>query len=189
MPGATRFGSEFLVNTTTQAFQGTPTIAALANGRFVVVWMDESRTGGDLSRAIRAQLFNADGTRLGTEMLVPTTTTGDQIEPTVAALADGRFIVGWSDGSPGQHLDFRAQIFNPDGTRSGSEFLAPTTLPNHQRCAAIAGFADGPRRSSTNPRSRLWPTGASPRRGPTVAPPEMIRPALQSGPRCSTPTG
>ena len=49
MPGATAFGTEFLVNTTTTNDQFEPTIAALADGRFVVVWTDPSASGGDTS--------------------------------------------------------------------------------------------------------------------------------------------
>ena len=57
-----KWSSEFLVPTTNTADQSEPSIAALPDGRFVVVWMDGSRTGGDTSfTALRGQILNADG--------------------------------------------------------------------------------------------------------------------------------
>ncbi|HEY2412324.1 MAG TPA: hypothetical protein VGI40_08785, partial [Pirellulaceae bacterium] len=72
-------GAEFLVNTTTASFQETPVVAQLANGGWVIAWGDDSQSGGDTSgEAIRAQVFNADGSRLGGEIQVNTTTLGIQ---------------------------------------------------------------------------------------------------------------
>ena len=44
-------------------------------------------------------MFTADGVKFGAEFLVNTITTGYQSAPTITALADGRFVVAWSDGS------------------------------------------------------------------------------------------
>lgn len=130
-----RWGREFLVNTTTQSNQYAPSITALADGRFVVTWTDTSQTGGDTSGyAVRAQLFNADGSQSGAEFLVNTTTLNIQLEPTITALADGRFVVAWSDGSQtgGDTSGFaiRAQIFDPreaavnlTGSALGDDFV------------------------------------------------------------------
>ncbi len=49
MPGATKWGGEFLINTTTDDSQRSPTITAQSTGRFVVAWYDHSATDGDLS--------------------------------------------------------------------------------------------------------------------------------------------
>src|SRR6266496_5885668 len=125
---ATAVGSEILVNTTTANPQFDPTVATFADGRFVVAWADDSASGGDTSAtAVRAQIFNADGTKSGSEFLVNTTTQNEQQAPTITTLADGRFVVAWEDnsriGGNASGFDVRAQIFNPDGTKSGSEFL------------------------------------------------------------------
>ena len=75
-----------------------------------------SRTG------IRAQIFNADGTRSGAEFLVNTTTQNGQEDPSIAVLADGRFAVTWTDqsttGGDVSNAAIRAQVFNSDGTKS-----------------------------------------------------------------------
>lgn len=59
MATAKKFGSEFLVNSTTADHQYQPSIAALADGRFVVSWADSSASGGDTSGvAVRGQIFD-----------------------------------------------------------------------------------------------------------------------------------
>jgi hypothetical protein len=56
--------------------------------------------GGDASgKAVKMQLFTAAGARLGSEVLVNTTTTNYQQASAITALTDGGFIVGWEDGS------------------------------------------------------------------------------------------
>src|SRR5712691_12469473 len=100
MSGATKVGSEFLVNTTTVGSQSNPSTTTLADGRVVAAWTDNSQTDGDTSdTAIRAQILNSDGSKSGTEFLVNTTTVGLQIDPSITTLADGRFVAVWSDAS------------------------------------------------------------------------------------------
>jgi Ca2+-binding RTX toxin-like protein len=140
-------GVEFLVNTTTINEQVDPTITALADGRFVVAWSNESQTGGDTPEwGVRAQMFNADGSKAGAEFLVNTTTTESQQQPIITALADGRFVVAWSDDSQtgGDTSGFavHAQMFNADGSKAGAQFLVNTTTNNFQTWPAITGLAD-----------------------------------------------
>ena len=121
-----KFGEEFLVNTTTFGHQSAPAIAGSANGRFVATWADGSRSSDDNSfDAIRAQLFNADGTKLGGELLANSMTAGSQDEPAIAVLSDGRFVAAWTDyyeaATNGNVADIRAQLFNADGSKSGAE--------------------------------------------------------------------
>src|SRR4029078_10863671 len=109
-------GGEIQVNSTTQGYQLAPSITALSNGGFVVVWVDESGQGGDSSEhPIKAQVFDAAGNKLGAEFLINTVTDGDQRFPSVAAIAGGGFIVSWSDasGSGADDSGFaaKAQIF------------------------------------------------------------------------------
>ena len=54
-----RWGTEFLINTTTTSSQVTPSITALADGRFVVAWSDSSASPDDPSgSAVRGQIFD-----------------------------------------------------------------------------------------------------------------------------------
>jgi hypothetical protein len=111
-------GSEFLVNTVAEGGQYAPTITGLANGGFVVAWYDNSGTGDDADGySIKARVFDATGAPVGGEFLVNTVTAGSQYEPTIASLANGGFVVTWSDtsGIGGDASDYgiKAQIFGP----------------------------------------------------------------------------
>jgi len=127
-----RWGTEFLINTTTTGDQVAPSITALADGRFVVAWGDGSFSPDD-AFAVRAQVFNADGSASGAEFRVNTTTTSNQSQPSITALADGRFVVAWSDSSASPDdpsgSAVRGQIFDPreaavhlNGTLAADDF-------------------------------------------------------------------
>ena len=111
-----KVGGEFQVNTSDVEYQRDPVMAELSNGYIVVVWKDESQQNGDSSDyAVKAQVLDADGNRIGGEFLVNTTTLGPQQYPAVAALANGAFIVSWTDDSGlGGDADggVKAQIFS-----------------------------------------------------------------------------
>ena len=80
-----RIGQDFIVNTTTTSYQIAPSVTALAGGRFVVTW--ESNDPGDGSfSCIRGRLYQADGTAASNDFIVNTTTTGNQIVPSVTVL-------------------------------------------------------------------------------------------------------
>jgi hypothetical protein len=141
-------GGEILVNTTTAGEQYDPTATMLSDGRFVVTWTDSSGSGGDTSGdALRGQVFNANGTKSGVEFLINTTTAGNQQGQAIAPLGDGRFVVAWADFSKtGGDKDkgaIRAQVFNPDGSKSGKEFLVNTTTKDTQTSPTITTLLDG----------------------------------------------
>jgi hypothetical protein len=141
-------GDEFLVNTTTAGIQYAPVSTSLADGRFIVSWTDESATGGDTAgAAIRAQIFNADGTKSGAELLVNTTTAAFQNDQSITALSDGRFVVTWTDfsqtGGDTSATAIRAQLFNTDGSKSGDEFIVNANTAGAQAQPTITALADG----------------------------------------------
>jgi len=141
-------GSEFLVNSTTAGNQTKPSIATLADGGFVVVWDDDSETGGDTDgRAIRGQVFAADGSTSGSEFLVNNTTAGGQGTPVVTALDTGDFVVTWNDESAtGADTSLgatRGRLFASDGTPKGADFVVNTTTDNHQINATATALPNG----------------------------------------------
>ena len=108
--GATSVG-EFLVNTSTAGVQRQPAVAALTDGRFVIVWSDYSNGS---AWVVRAQVYGADGARSGQEVLVSAATGHSMIEPDVSALQDGGFVVTWTDYDSNTADTTPAfQIFNP----------------------------------------------------------------------------
>ncbi|HET9717348.1 MAG TPA: cadherin domain-containing protein [Pseudolabrys sp.] len=139
-----KFNGEFLVNTTTSSSQDAPQITALASGGFVVAWEDFSGRGDGSSGSIKAQIFNADGTNSGSELLVNTVTDGAQITPKITALTNGNFVVIWDDnGSPDGTIALKAQVFDGAGNKIGGEFQV-NSAPEHNRTfASITALADG----------------------------------------------
>lgn len=118
-----RFGREFLINTNTRLDQDESAITGLADGRFIVTWTDDSAISGDTSgSAVRAQIYNADGSKAGLEFRVNSTTLDVQNQPAIADLDDGRFVASWTDSSGGIVV-IRAQMFNANGSKSGTEIV------------------------------------------------------------------
>src|SRR5262245_39357061 len=111
-----KWGSEFFLNDFTNGIQGRPSIANL-DGKFVAVWQDSTGTLGDNNPGIHGRVFDAHGDKNGLEFLVNTQTQPVQSDPSVAVLADGRFVVTWSSTG-----DIHGQVFEVDGTKSGGEF-------------------------------------------------------------------
>ena len=93
-----RVGGVFLVNTTIDFFQTHPTVSALPWGGFVVSWQDGSQTGDDLlTYAVRAQVFDSAGAKIGAEFLVNKGVENGQGIPVSTVLSSGSFVVGWKE--------------------------------------------------------------------------------------------
>lgn len=126
------FGAEFDVNATYARTQANAETTLLADGRFMVVWR-EFTVGTTANQTLRAQLFEADGTASGPELTL--TTSG--INPVVAPLPDGGFVLVWDTFST-----VRAQAFNPDGTPKAAAFdVSPISV--QATLADIAAQPDG----------------------------------------------
>ena len=83
-------GGEFLVNSTAAGWQTASEVEALPGGGFVVVWVDASAAAGDTSgTAIRGQVFDGAGNKVGTEFLVNTSTANDQMSPKLLVASAG----------------------------------------------------------------------------------------------------
>ena len=99
--------SEFVINTTTGNNQFTPSVTALADGGFVATWYGAG-DGDD----IFGQQFDASGVASGSEFLINTTTTDDQINSDVFALGDGSFVVVWAGEGQGDDSGVFGQRFD-----------------------------------------------------------------------------
>jgi Ca2+-binding RTX toxin-like protein len=141
-------GSEFLVNTQTLNAQEASSVTSLANGGFVVTWTDNSATGPDPDRAgIKAQIFDASGNKLGSEFLVNTTTKLSQTTPVITSLANGGFVVSWTDasatGPDPKGTGVKAQIYDASGQKVGTEIQVNTTILGSQLYSSTTGLANG----------------------------------------------
>jgi Ca2+-binding RTX toxin-like protein len=104
----TTIGGEFVVTNASDS-QWTPAVAALTDGRFIVVWEDLAGDGD--GSAIKAQVFTAGGDKSGEAFTVNTSTADDQKYPTVTALANGDAFVTWTDYD-GATSDIYSQVLD-----------------------------------------------------------------------------
>ena len=141
-------GDEQLVSTEADGEQSEPSIAGLANGGYVIVWRDEMSRDDDLyNSSIRGRIYDADGNPTIAAFRVNTITPGYQIDPQITVLADGRFVVVWTDASKfGPDPDgygVHGQIYAPDGTPEGDQFLVNTATFSWQYQPHIAALTTG----------------------------------------------
>jgi Ca2+-binding RTX toxin-like protein len=139
-------GAEIVVSTTPTGNQSNADIVGLAGGRFVFVWTDYSGANGDPVSGLRARIFEANGTAVGSEFSVKMSTASRQDLPRVAALPDGGFVVTWDDLSLTQDTSqygILGQIFDANDVRVGTAFLVNTTTNDFQRDSAVIALNDG----------------------------------------------
>jgi Domain of unknown function (DUF4347)/NPCBM/NEW2 domain/Bacterial Ig domain/Cadherin-like/Putative Ig domain/Cadherin domain len=137
---APTLGGEFRINTTTVDFQhldvGTArSVAADANGNYIVVWSSNSQDGGGWG--VYAQRIDAAGNALGGEFRVNTTTLGDQVAPTVAMNSSGEFVVAWNGSGAGDSAGIFGQRFDANGNALGSEFQINQTVVGVQNSVNV----------------------------------------------------
>jgi len=107
-----KIGTEFKVNSYVDSAQSDPSVSGLTDGGFVVCWESYEQDGNGYG--IYAQLYNNNGTRIGTEFIVNSSTQGCQRSPSVTGLADGGFVVCWRSSNG-------VQLFDNEGNKIGTE--------------------------------------------------------------------
>ncbi len=107
--GGTKLGGETRVNSNGTTVQFAPSVAALENGRFVVVWTSPDDGSGS---GVYMQRYDADGLPLGKAKRCNTFTSGNKAMPSVSALSNGGYIVAWrSSGQDGSGTGIYGQRF------------------------------------------------------------------------------
>ncbi len=141
-------GGEFQVNTYTTDYQSNPTVAADADGDFVVMWFSDGSSGSDTSGgSIQGQRFDSTGAPVGQEFQVNTYTTSGQSRPSVATDTGGSFVAVWrsagSSGSDSSSWSVQGQRFDAAGAFAGDQFQVNTYTTDYQSDPAVAADADG----------------------------------------------
>lgn len=77
------------------------------------------------------------------EYLVNTTTVGDQVDVSVAALVSGGFIATWTGVDSGATLGVLGQLYDENYRKVGAEFIVNTYQVSSQYMSATASLADG----------------------------------------------
>lgn len=97
---------------------------------FSVVWQDGGNDGS--GQGIFARRFKANGTALGPEFQVNTTTLGDQLLPEVDCDHVGNTIYTWEDRSTGVGR-ILARVYDPSGVATTGELVVSADTGNHRR--------------------------------------------------------
>ncbi|MBQ9395126.1 MAG: metallophosphoesterase [Proteobacteria bacterium] len=130
------------VNTESKGHQDNPEIAMAPDGRFVVVWEDESETSGKPQIFVRG--FKADGKESFAQFNVSGAPKGTRKSPDVAMASDGSFVVTWADdGDDNGSYQVVAKAFNADGTAKGGAFTVNTVSTRQQLNPSIGMNAKG----------------------------------------------
>lgn len=137
--GAAR-GERFRVNQQGAGQQEKVSVALFEDGVRLFVWQ-----GGLVGRqAIIARWMDADGIFLSDDVLVSPTTTGDNRNPSVAILADGSAVIGWSaTGSDGSGSGILAQRVSSSGELIGEAIPINEFQVGNQRSPAVSAFGSG----------------------------------------------
>jgi hypothetical protein len=130
-------GGEFRVNRATAGDQESSRVVAGGTGEFVVVWTSDDQDGSGLG--VYAQRFDSSGVPQGDEILVNTTTAGDQATPAVAVDASGNFVVTWASygQDTGNSWGVYAQQFSSTGMVIEGEFRVNSTSTGDQQNPSV----------------------------------------------------
>jgi hypothetical protein len=115
----TVLGNETRVNAYTTDSQHDPFVTTLDDGGWVVAWMSYNQDG--YKDGIYQQAYNADGTALGSETQVNTSTRFIQHAPHLVALANGGWVTMWTSSTQSTQGDLFQQIYDQDGSPLGGE--------------------------------------------------------------------
>ena len=139
-------GDEFQVNTHYMDVQDAAAIGALSNGGFVIMWesLNQEDAPGTGTYGIYGQRYDAVGLAQGSEFLVNTYLSDHQLQPSVAGLSAGGFVVTWMSyvqdvGSEGIY----GQRYDANGVKQGSEFQVNTYSPDIQTNPSVAALSNG----------------------------------------------
>ncbi|MBM6583390.1 hypothetical protein ILT44_24620 [Microvirga sp. BT689] len=141
-----KVGSETRIATTTAGEAPSEyNYASLAHSdRFVFVWAGNgTQPGQEDDSGVFMQVFDRNGTRIGSETRVNTTVDGKQGQPIVRELSNGSWVVAWqgpdAEGGDGLYM----QVFDRNGSRVGDEIRINSSTAGDQWLSSIDFLADG----------------------------------------------
>lgn len=128
------------INEIAEGDQEQPQAALLPNGGAVFVWQG----GAPGFQKIYARFMGSDQAFLGGDIQVNVYVAQQQVNPAVAALADGTVVVVWSShGQDGSLQGIFGRQFSESGQPLGGEFQVSQTTSLNQRNPAVAALAGG----------------------------------------------
>ncbi|HSP07280.1 MAG TPA: hypothetical protein VLR94_08890, partial [Acidobacteriota bacterium] len=123
----TPVAKEFRVNKWKAGDQGTSSLTCADSGSIMVIWRDGGGRDGD-GFGVYGRIVNADGTFLTDDFLIPQTTAGRQMAPSVSGTPNGNFVAAWSGPGDGAGRGTWIRLFDASGTPLTNELLANTSI-------------------------------------------------------------
>jgi Ca2+-binding RTX toxin-like protein len=134
-------GGEFRVNTYTANSQRYPTVTALKDGGWVVVWESEGQDGS--LAGIYGQRYGSNGAAIGSEFRVNATTDNAQMQPSVSALEDGGWVVSWmSTSATPSKYGILFQRYGSDGVAFSTAYSLNVTGDATSQAFAGTAYSD-----------------------------------------------
>jgi Ca2+-binding RTX toxin-like protein len=127
----TKVGGEIQVNTSAAGSQSSSSVVGLPSGGFAAAWISTAFVNSAFVGSTMLQLFDSTGAKVGPEIQANAANGGGFSRANIAALADG-FLVTWAQYNSEFDTDVRAQRFDLNGAKVGSEFVVHAALPGNQ---------------------------------------------------------
>ncbi len=136
-------GGEFQINTSTQGFQSSVTVASLMDSGFVCCWC--STNYEESVYGIFGQLFDLSGNRKRTEFQINTSSQNKVGCPTIAVLSSDDFVVCWYEVNnlKNTDADIYGQLFDISGNKKGNEFQVNTDDYRGQSKPKLSALSNG----------------------------------------------
>lgn len=126
--------------TKTAGNQENPRVALLSGGGTAFTWQG-GPSGG---QQIWVRVMNSAGVFVGEEVAASSHSEANQIQPAIAGLANGNFVVVWSaDGPDGSMQGVYGMLFSANGAKIGNEFQINQFTLNNQRTPAVTALLNG----------------------------------------------
>ncbi|MHC5351444.1 Ig-like domain-containing protein [Metapseudomonas furukawaii] len=147
-PSTHTYGPEIRVNQTLPGTQGTPSVAELSNGNFIVTWDSKNNSGPDQSGfGVWGRIYAPDGSAVGNEFLINTFTPNDQQRPVTVSRPEGGFVTIYTsqaDSAPGAGtFGIYLQFFDDAGNRVGQEMRINQLVSGNQEWPELTFLPDG----------------------------------------------
>ncbi len=122
-------------------------VAMAADGSFAITWSSKGQDGGGAEWGAYVRFFDKNGSPTSAEIKVNPNSSNNQSTTSIALLANGNYVVTWSDDSPALPDDsligVQARIYQNDGTAVGTELPINQETDGDQSNSAIATSANG----------------------------------------------
>lgn len=115
---------------------------SLGNGTFLLTWAEPTANNYD----VKGRLYTDAGAAIGATFTVNQQTANQESQPSVSVLADGRFVITWTEAVVFNNIgtdDIRGRIFNADGTAWGDQFNVNTVAAGGQNTNVVTALSDG----------------------------------------------